>query len=277
MPATTTSLGSIARRSWWLIALVASVLALAGLAVGLLREPTYTATVQLNVGTLDARAQAVPGYVEAAKSLASSYSRIATTERVVRPVAQAARLSPEEVRERITVTPVLQNPIISVEAEGPSREEAEALSRTTARGLIAEVERVDTAGGADAELLDEFRAASRRLAEAELRLRSLQRRREADTGSVPRASIERQQAEVETRRLESTTIGNLYAEARTRAGSASQLELIGEPASITSDRSSTIQQLVFAGLLAGAVIGLALATLREGAAARRRRGARVAA
>jgi hypothetical protein len=276
MPATTTSLGSIARRSWWLIALVALVLALAGLAVGLTREPTYTATVQLNVGTLDARAQAVPGYVEAAKSLASSYSRIATTERVVWPVARARRLSPEEVRERITVTPVLENPIISVEAEGPSREAAEELSRTTARGSSPRWS-AWTPPGAPTPSCSTTSARVPPLAEAELRLRSLQRRREANTGSVPRASIERQQAEVETRRLESTTIGNLYAEARSRAGSASQLELIGEPASITDDRSSTIQQLVFAGLLAGAVIGLALATLREGAAARRRRGARVAA
>jgi capsular polysaccharide biosynthesis protein len=262
--------GRAARRFWWLIALLAVVCAAIGVAAGTQRDPVYTAANQLNVGTLDAQTQAVPGYVEAAKSLASSYSRLAVTDDVLAPVGQKVGLSAKGVKGLVSVTPVTDNPIITVRAEGSSEPAARRLSDTLADQLVTSVSTIDRRDEQTARLLNRFRAASQRASRYEEELRTLRARRENDAASVSLTRIERAQSRAETERLQAQALSTQYSSAAARGTGAAGIERFGEQ-SVSNDRSRKIQQLGLVGAIAGAALGLAGAVLLT--ARRRTRGA----
>src|SRR4051794_41585036 len=69
------------RRFWWLIVGLAVLLGAAGVYVGANRGATYTAAASVNVGRVDIRSQALPGYMTAAQALAPPYNPLAPTHR----------------------------------------------------------------------------------------------------------------------------------------------------------------------------------------------------
>src|SRR3954451_13024526 len=111
-------------RFWWVV-LIVTVLAVAGaVAAGLAQAPTYTASSDINVGRVDVRVQTLPGYVAGAQALAAAYSRVATSDEVVNPLARRLGLSPAQVRARLGATPVPNGTSFRIFGTGPSERAA---------------------------------------------------------------------------------------------------------------------------------------------------------
>jgi hypothetical protein len=263
------SLGAAAARYWWLVALPAVLLAVVGLAFGRAQAATYTAQAQLQVGSIQATAQAVPGYVEATTSLASSYSRVATTDVVLRPAAAALGTSAGALRGRVSATPVPGNPLVLVKAEDGSAVAAERTASAVAGALVAQIRRNQREAGTSRTILRDYRTASERAAGAEDDLVELKAKRKRDKSSVSSWRLRQARGRLDSARLEVQTLAGLYGQAAQRMTAATGIQLLQRPAGAASDRGSTQQKAGFAGLVAGALVGLALAVLLAGRRARR--------
>jgi hypothetical protein len=113
---------------WPIVVLFVLLFAAGGYYVSTTRSPDYTSTATINVGRTDVRVQALPGYVQGAQALASSYSRVVTSDEIVDPVAKRLGLTPGDVRSRLSATPIAGSPIFSISATG-----ADAASATRQR------------------------------------------------------------------------------------------------------------------------------------------------
>lgn len=262
-PAEPPTLGSAVLRHWFLVLVLAVIVGLAGAAFAFQQGPTYTATAQLSVGSVDAQTQAVPGYVQAAESLASSYSRIATTSVVLGPVARDVRSTQGDVRSRLTVTPVINNPIIQVTAKGSSAADALALARAASKQLVTTVAAQGGTGhSADAGLLARYRTASKAAATAKSKLDRLK-----GSVSASQSAIDDAQSKSDTAQLEVQAAGQAYTDSITTNRSASGLKLFDAARPGGNDRRKTMERLGFIGLVVGGALGIALAALLD----RRRR------
>src|SRR3954454_9682986 len=97
----TAALDSVVRR-WPIVLGITAVLVVAAIVAGNVQTPTYTASSVISVGRVDVRVQSLPGYVVGAQALAAAYSRVLTTDVIVVPLARQLRMSPAEVRKRLT-------------------------------------------------------------------------------------------------------------------------------------------------------------------------------
>ena len=68
-------LGATLRRRWWIVLLLGALLAVAGAAVGRSQQQAFTAKSTLTVANVAYDTRSVPGFAQAAQSLASSYSQ----------------------------------------------------------------------------------------------------------------------------------------------------------------------------------------------------------
>jgi capsular polysaccharide biosynthesis protein len=251
------SLGTALKRSWLVV--LACVLACCGVAVavGLVRSPDYKAQSQLFVGSFDVRSVAIPGFVTASVQLADAYSRLATSDAVVVPVARQLGLTRGAVRERLTASNVPGSPVVRITAEGLSRRAAIALARAASEETAAQVRGLTNRNGEADQLLRRFQAASAQAARTASRAGQL-RGQHASAQTILAA-----EAQSETARLRANTIGSLYGQARANSGGAAQVHVINAAQSATNDRGQVLQQLILVGALAGLVAGAALAALRE--------------
>ncbi|MEA2293673.1 MAG: hypothetical protein QOE86_1312 [Solirubrobacteraceae bacterium] len=259
------SLGSAMLRNWRLVLLPVIVLVAAAIALGLIRSPRYDAQAQLNVGSLDAQAQAVPGFVEATQTLASAYSRIAVTPSVLVPTARDLGMSVGALRGSVTVTPVIGNPLILITGSAGSSGDARRIAAAMSTHLVTAVQRLG--GGtrrADA-LLEEFRQASSERSAAQSKLDHLRASLSASTAATRAA-----QSDLATAELRAQTAGNLYQNARSASTGASGVQVLQAAQVAGNDRATKLQQLGFVALAAGLVLGAALALARESRRQRRR-------
>jgi uncharacterized protein involved in exopolysaccharide biosynthesis len=255
------SLASALRRSWSLILLWVVICAGVGLVAGLVRDPDYKAEAQLYVGSFDVRSLAVPGFVTASLQIADAYSRLANSDAVVLPIARRLKLSPQEVRRRLTASNIPGSPVVRIEGTGPSRRAAVDLVRVASAETAKRASRFTSRDADAARNFKRFRAAAARAQQAEARAAQLRSRR-ARGENVPTSTITTAQAKAETARLRATTFANLYGEARANTSGAANIHVIDAGRSATNDRNEVLQRLVLLGALAGLVLGTALATLQ---------------
>jgi hypothetical protein len=261
------SLGRDLARGWPLILLATLILIAAGVATGLRRDPVYTAETRMAVGSINASAQSVPGYVAAAETLASSYSRIAASDQVMLPLARRVGLPPGEVEERLEAAPVPESPVLRVEAEGPSERDAIALSEAASSELRDYVADSEANDARVSEALQEYRERSREAVRLETRLEQRRAIRRVNPAAVPLEDVQALQSAAEVARLRAQGAGTQYQALRERAIERAGLTVVRRPRGASSDRNSVTQQLAFIGLVGGLAIGSGLALLR----ARRRR------
>src|SRR5439155_19556191 len=115
------------------------------LVVAFTKEPVHTAEARLLVGGFDAQAQAIPGFVSAAQSLASTYARLVGTPAIADGVLADLKLPKGSANGHISATSVPQSSIIRVEGTGKNRAEALRYAQAAADGLLSYARR--TAGG----------------------------------------------------------------------------------------------------------------------------------
>lgn len=268
------SLSGVLARRWWLILLLAVLGAAAGIAAAVQRSPEYTVRSEYNVGSVNLRNQAVPGFEEGAESLASAYARIVGTTVILAPVARRTRTPLPETAERLSADPVPNSPVLRLTATGASPAQARALNTAGGEELQLYVRRQEQASRRSEALLRRYRSATQRATELGDREGRLRARRRLGQGSTTRAQVRQASVAADTQRLEAETIGNLYREAVDREGDGLEIELLEQTGSPSSDRVTFLQRLGFVGFIGGSALGVVFA-LALGRRAQRR--SRVAA
>ena len=259
---------------WPLVLLVVLVFVGGAVYVGLTRTPTYRAETQINVGRTDVRVQALPGYVAGAATLANAYSRVVMSDEIVDRVASDLGVPKGQVKEDLSAAPIPENPIFRIVGWGDDPDAAVRLTRTAAEELERHVARTDAATRSIDANLRQFREQSREAADLRRRIDRLQEGTTAAGATVAEpsaAELSRLRVAYETAKLRADALGQMFRDRQVELASTAGIETISRPALAGDDRRSVLQRLVAVGVLAGVVVGSALAIVL-GARRRRRLG-----
>lgn len=261
----------------WLLVLFVVLLFVGGAVyAGLNRSLTYRAETEINVGRTDVRVQALPGYVAGAATLANAYSRVVMSDEIVDRVAPELGVPKGEVSANLSAAPVPENPILRIIGKGATPDEAVRLTTVAANQLERYVARTDAATKSADTMLAEFRKQSRRAADLRRQLRRLETRdaQAAAVGSTVEAPSADEENELrvayETAQLRADTLSQMFTDRQVELASTAGIQVISRPALAGDDRRSVLQRLIAVGLVAGVVVGSALAMLL-GPKRRRRR------
>ena len=259
------------RRHWILALLPVIALTAAGVAYGLRHQPTYTASAKLAISKLDLTAPgALAGFTDASEALAQTFSRSINATGVVDPVASSLGIAPAAVQARLSAVPVAQTPVFEVQATGPSQSSAVRLANAGSTALIAYLTRVNSTVPQARLLLAQYR----RQALAIERLQTARAAAKTAYTLHPDATtllvVQQASASLQAAQLHLQTLFLAYQNAVENNPAPGLVQVLTPAASATSDRQSKLALYGLAGLLAGLVVGLALASAR-GAVRRRPR------
>jgi capsular polysaccharide biosynthesis protein len=270
-------------RRWPLVLVVMLVCAAAGAAVGLKRSPTWSASSTVNVGRVDVRVQALPGYVAGAETLAAAYSRIADSQAIAGPAGRTLGMSPAHVASHVTATPVPGSPMFRIIGTGASQAQAIRITNV----VTAEIKRYVTASNSGQDSVGSLLRRYERAVAASDRLRRTVTRLEAErsaavgpttttaatavttTGAPSLVRIRSARVRYQTEQLRAQTLAAQYQSRAEEVASTAGVQVIATPLTATSNRKSKLERLVAVGLVGGLVAGSLLALLLE--ATRRRR------
>jgi hypothetical protein len=246
-----------------IVALCAVALALAGIAFGLLRTSTYEASATLQVGQVNPNSPGFYGYTQSASSLATAFSRSIAAGPVLAAVEDKLGLSRAQATPRLASEPIPLSPAFRVIATGPTESDAIRLANTAAAAVIVYEGKSNSTNPQARSLLDNYRDVSLTLRQAEAKITQL----EESPGSA--ADLLRAEADKGVAQVKRRAITNAYVAAvESQAPSLGLVSLVAGATSTSNDRLPKIELFAFIGLLAGIVLGCAVAVLRE----RRQRG-----
>jgi polysaccharide biosynthesis transport protein len=258
-------------RCWFLVLIPALLLAGAGAALALRHPPTYTSEATLNVGRPDPSSPAFGGYVTAAAGLATVYSREIGAPGVIGPVSKKLQLSQGVIGGRLSATPIEDSPIIRVIATGPSASAAEALANAGASALTTYITAANRQDPDAGRLFGQYQGIAGQKAQNDQQLAKDNQALNLDPGnSALRARIALESANSNVLGLRLTALNGAYVAAEASQAATNIITPLSPATSASSDRSSKVQKLAGAGLLAGLVIGVALAMWRANWVTRRR-------
>lgn len=237
------------------------LLGVLGAALGYVRQPSYTATAQLSVGELNVADPAAVGSVlKATESLAAVYSRRIDATDVRDSIRR--RIGPSNESASIAATPLPQTPIIRVSAKSTDERTAIKVANAGAAALVENAQRLGEPAGGSREVFERYRETARRASEQEAQIKRLRARYGSNPTAAEQRRIDRAQAEYETTRLQQEGLRLNYQATQQTLSSTPPLRIFAEANAADSDRRQSVQVLLLLGLIAGAVIGAALATFR---------------
>jgi hypothetical protein len=260
------TVGDAMRRYWLLILIAIVVFGAMGGYVGHARKPVYQASASLSVGLLDLTTQSVPGFAVGGEVVAGGFSRAVQTDAIVVPVARELGLSANEVRGRISSTPVPDSPIFTVSASGASSADAVRLANVVSRSMVAYGRSRSNSGAAFARMLQQYRAAVRQRNRTRSQVAELRANLTRKPGALGKA-----RADLEAQQLRVDSLGDAYRSRASAPGISAVVQPLVNAQGATSDRGHTTQLYGALGALAGGCVGIALAVLLTGARDRRRR------
>jgi uncharacterized protein involved in exopolysaccharide biosynthesis len=261
------TIGEALARRWKHILLVTIVGAAAGVALGLARTPLYTAEAELNAGSLDAQAQAIPGYAVAAMTLAEAYARVVQTSRIQAPVAIDTHNSVNYVAANLTAANVPGNPVFRIDGTGPTAAAAQTVASAATREIITYARSATTPPGASSALSG-YKRESNRVTQFSSKVGQLRARYGPNPSPREQTQISLAQEEVAAAQLQATADQQLYLNAVTSATSAGSVILLSPAGAATSNRKQSAEIGGFGGLVVGCLIGCAIA-IRLAARSRR--------
>jgi capsular polysaccharide biosynthesis protein len=232
------------------------ILAAAGAAAGYQRSPVYTAESRVSVTRLDVQTQALPGYAQAARSLASAYARNVSGTNVQECVVRRTGQPPTTV-EKMVGTPIADSPVIRVIAQGPNSAAAIRIADAGATCLVRDVGKTgapDRSGAA----LREYREASRKAASLQRRVNRLK----APDSTVSDSRRDDLEAELASQRLIVQGLGQRYTSETVDQQQVENVGVLVKAVRPTNDRMKKVAILAFTGAVVGLVLGLMLASLR---------------
>lgn len=267
------SLTNAVRGNWRVVALAVAILMLAALAYGLLRNPVYTATADINIGRADVKTTSISGFVEGATVLAASYSEALEGQELQQQIAGVAKIPAPEVAERVGATAIPDRPTFSVFASGEDNASAVALAFIVIDELQKYADETNNSDEQADEVFRRYRSNARQLTSLRSRIRRLEAQ-QAGAGPTEQRRIEDEidqlNVEAEVFALQVQTLGNLYQEARGDEQGSVRLSVLNPPTAAQSDRFSVLQQVLFAALVSGLILGAGLAVLVESRTRRRK-------
>lgn len=256
-------MGTTVRRHWRIVAAAVVVFVAVALVLGLKRTPEYTATAELSVGHAFVDSPAgIPGVIEATKSLASVYSRTAGGAAVYEGMARRLREEGVETDGTISASPIPDSPLIRVTGVAGSEREAVALANAGSEALAEHVNGQVNSERADDAAVKRYEKVSTEWRQAlEARARATSNYRN-DPTPTNRVVLNRAAAAVDVAELRREALRLEYQNTGQSSANAPTLEAFSPANAATSDRSSTLQILLFIGLIGGLAAGTALALLR---------------
>ncbi len=275
-PSGSTGLASSVRRHPFLVLLPTLILLATGIYIGNKKHPTYSATATINVGKSDINTQATPGYVTAAESLTSTYSRVVASQHVINPIARALNEPVGTVSANLTATPIPGEPSFTITAKGTSSASAVGLAHEAVVSLQKFVSQSATQQGGPSQLLARYQSAQNTANQLSLKASTLKARNALNTPGVTKAKVNAAKLAAQVATLKAQALSGAYLNL-SQNGSAPSLDVLNDPTSASkTDRRSTIEKYAVIGAVAGLVIGIAFAGL-IGAIENRRRIRRFAA
>jgi capsular polysaccharide biosynthesis protein len=258
-------------RYWFLVLIPAVLLGGAGAALALKHRPTYTSEATLNVGRPDPSSPSFGGYVTAAAGLAAVYSREMGAPGVIGPVGEKLQLSPGLVASRLSATPIPDSPIIRIIAKAPSASSAEAIANTGAGALASYVAATNRQDPDASRLFGEYENLAGQKSQNDQQLAKDNQALNSEPGnSALRAKIALETAKSNVLGLRLSAVNDAYVSAEANQASTNIITPLSPATSTSSDRPSKVQKLAGAGVLAGLVIGVALAMWRANWVTRQR-------
>jgi uncharacterized protein involved in exopolysaccharide biosynthesis len=242
------------------VVICALVLCGAGVLVGFTRDPTYTASSELLVGNLSiGDPSAIPGAVGAAQALAGVYARLLDANDVQHDIA-AKTAGDEPVS--ISASPVIESPLIEITAMSKSEDAAIGAANAAGGSLSAYVNDLRSPGGQTTQIVKQYREAQLRYQEKLEAFNQLK----AQSGPNPTESEQQQineaSADVQAAKLKRASIAALYSRGQNIKASQPNLDLYERAFVASNDRGSKMQFAGALGLVAGLLLGAALATFR---------------
>jgi len=245
-------------RNKLLIVAIALMAGLLGAGLGYLRQPTYTATASLQVGQVNPNSPGFLGYTQSAASLATAFSRSVGAAPVLDTVERKLQLSRRLAASRLAAEPIPQAPVFQVVATGPSERAAVRLANVAAGAVVAYESRSNSANPQAKSLLRDYRKTSLALRRAVMRVA------EVDAASSGSEELLRAEAAKSAAQVQLEATGKAYTEAVTsQAPRQGLVSFLAGATTGSNDRRSTAELYGFLGLLAGLVLGCAVAVLRE--------------
>jgi hypothetical protein len=253
------------------------VLLAAGVVVGNGKPRTYSANAVINVGKSDIATQATPGYVQAAEALATSYSRLVTSQFVAIPAGRALNESPVTAASQLSAVPIPNETTFTITAKGSSMRSAVALANAAVTALQAYVKNSATQQGGPQQLLAKYEAAQSRADQLQAKAQRLSGRYAAGTtaatpataatavttssASVTLSQVTKAKVAAQSAALQAQALSNQYLNLAGTAV-APALSVLNTPTgTATNNRTQNIEKYGIIGAAAGLVIGLAFAAL----------------
>jgi hypothetical protein len=286
------TVGDAMRRYWVLIVLFVLALGALGAYAGHKRKPVYTASSSLSVGLLDLTTQSVPGFAVGGEVVAGGFSRAVQTDAIVVPVARKLQMPPNEVRARISSTPVPNSPIFSVSATGTSSADAVRLANAVSAAMVTYGRSRSNTSTAFSRMLAQYRAAVRERDRARNRVSTLRARvtgssttgasttgtsTTAGTASSAAPSSGRNgrlgqaKADLQAQQLRVDSLADAYRARAAAPGATAAVQPLVNAQGASSDRGSRMQLYGALGALTGLCVGAAFAVLIMGVRDRRLR------
>jgi capsular polysaccharide biosynthesis protein len=269
------SLGRSALRHWMLVAVAVVVGLLFGVGAGAVVSPTYTARAELIVGkSLNlTNTAAISGFPFAEAQLAQDYSRLAGT-----PSFDAALQSNlgRRVQGSASASPVAQSPVIDVYGTSRTRAGAVAIANAASSALTDAINAVNQqTTAANSSLLSQYQNEALTMEKDQQTVTSLQGQLAGSTGAT-RGAIEQQlaaaSAAVDTDRFKLSTLQNQYqAEFNPNLAIEQAVTPLGGAAGQGGNRTSHVEIGGIGGVVAGVLLGLAIAASIDVRADRRAR------
>jgi hypothetical protein len=183
----------------------------------------------------------------------------------VQPVAAQSGLSQREVARRISATPIQGSPVIRLRAESSDPAQARLLAGAAADALVDYAIELNSDNNQSSALFRRYVRAARQYRAARL---------DAARLKLTSPRLKRAQVRADVAQLRQQTAAALYQQSVAGQANTNLVQRLAPAAPATNDRSSTMQRLVAAGLLAGLLIGVGLAVWRGNRVTLRRFGGR---
>jgi hypothetical protein len=250
---------------------VTPMILLVGLAIayGVTRPPTYTAESRLAVARIGLETPgALSGFATATAALSATYSRAADSTTVIRSVASRVGIGEDEVRSRLSATPLPNSAVIRLRATGDSSQSAIDVANAGSAALQRYVVDLNRHNPNAERLYGAFREASEVAARRHNELRRLR----ALFGRTPTPSQGRRladaEADADAADLRAETFRSGYVQAQQSQSTISLLQPLATASTAASNFATRLELALFIAIVVGGLLGVALATARANRLAR---------
>jgi uncharacterized protein involved in exopolysaccharide biosynthesis len=257
------NVGTAVRRYPIIVVVSVVVCVAAAAAFGLARKPNYTANAKLQVGSIDLKLPgAIGGLQSADAELATAYSREIQSTPILNTVSKQLHLSPATVLAALSSTPIPLSGDFTVTGATKSSRQSVAIANAASKALIAYVGSQNNNSAYVKSLWSQYQAAAAQVSTAQtanLIAHEAISQAKGHPTSAQLTALTKAQTALDTASTNKQGIQSAYFTAKSQETNTPQ---IVAPALVaTSDRKTKTAILLFGGLVAGLLVGAALATL----------------